>query len=402
MKKNILSIAFTAFLTCLLFLSSGVKAQNKSYWELNLNGGSSIFFGDVKQYQWVPVSHNENEWRFGAGLQFGRQLSYVFGVRGQALYGQLAGTKREWKRYFQSDYIETNLNFTVNFNNIFGNKRSDRFFNVYMITGIGLTQYNTTVYELGTNKILAKVGNGNGKGISGRTLEGILTLGMGADIRINNKLHVTLESVNRGMNSDAYDHWEKGFPFDVYNYTSLGVSWRFIKKSKPPPYQNTGNETPYYEYETDTATQNEDVVAPEPVQPGQQVEVLEIEEQKPVEPPAEATTAGAATATTGAATAVSTTGQQPQPPAKPNPEYRVQIKAKYGKPLSIEKLSVQYNLPVDEIREDRHNGYYIYTVGSYATYNEARDRRNVIRNVNGIYDAFVVAFNNCGRLDKLP
>ncbi len=394
MKKNILTIAFTAILTFVLFLPSGLKAQDKSYWELNLNGGTSIFFGDIKQYQWVPVSNNENEWRFGAGLQFGRQLSYVFGVRGQALYGQLAGTKREWKRYFQSDYIETNLNFTVNFNNIFGAKRSDRFFNLYMITGVGLTQYNTTVYELGTNKTVAMVGNGYGKGIGGRTLEGILTVGMGADLRINDNLHVTLESVNRGMNSDAYDHWEKGFPFDVYNYTSLGLSWRFgVGKTKPPPYHNTGEETPYYDdYNTDTTSQTEDMITPEPVQPGQQVEVLQIEEQQPVAPPV----------VVSDTTSMAAQDQQPKQPVKPDPEYRVQIKAKYGKPLSREKLSVQYNIPIDEIMEDRHNGYYIYTVGSYATYNEARDRRNVIRNVNGIYDAFVVAFNKCGRLDKLP
>ncbi len=390
MKKNIFTIALAACLTLLLLLPSVLKAQDKSYWEVNLNGGSSLFFGDIKQYQWAPVSNYENEWRFGAGLQFGRQLSYVFGVRGQALYGQLAGTRREWKRYFQSDYIETNVNFTINFNNIFGQKRSDRFFNLYMITGIGLTQYNTTVYELGTNKMLAQVGNGYGKGIGGRTLEGILTVGMGAVFRVNDNLHVTLESANRGMNSDAYDHWEKGFPFDVYNYTSLGISWRFgVGKTKAPPYHNSGEETPYYEYDTDTTTQAEDVVTPEPVQPGQQVEVLQIEEPKPVEPPV---VVPVATQTT----------QQAEVPAKPNPEYRVQIKAKYGKPLSREKLSAQYNIPVDEIQEDRHNGYFIYTVGSYATYDEARDRRNVIRNVNGIYDAFVVAFNECGRLDKLP
>ena len=390
MKKNTLIVALTACLTLLLLLPSALKAQDKSYWEVNLNGGSSLFFGDIKQYQWAPVSTYENEWRFGAGLQFGRQLSYVFGVRGQALYGQLAGTKREWKRYFQSDYIETNVNFTINFNNIFGLKRSDRFFNLYMITGIGLTQYNTTVYELGTNKMLAQVGNGHGKGIGGRTLEGILTVGVGADFRVTDNLHVTLESANRGMNSDAYDHWEKGFPFDVYNYTSLGISWRFgVGKSKAPPYHNSGEETPYYEYGADTTTQVEDVVTPEPVQPGQQVEVLQIEEPKPVQPPV-------------VVPATTKTVQQTEPPAKPNPEFRVQIKAKYGKPLSREKLSAQYNIPVDEIQEDRHNGYYIYTVGSYATYNEARDRRNVIRNVNGIYDAFVVAFNECGRLDKLP
>jgi len=382
------SIIFSVVLVALLLFSpSKTKAQDKSYWELNLNGGSSLFFGDIKQYQWVPVSSNENEWRFAGGLQLGRQLSYVFGVRGQAIYGQVAGTKREWKRYFQSDYFETNINLTVNFNNLFGNKRSDRFLNFYLIYGIGLTQYNTTVYELGTNKVLAQVGNGYGRGIGGRTLEGIFNLGMGADIRLSDNLHVNIESANRGMNSDAYDHWEKDYPFDIYNYTSVGISWRFgVGKTKAPPYHSKESDTGYDNFEPDT-TQPTNVGITEPVQPEKSLDVIKIEDQAPVSPP------------TPVVVQKPTTKEQP---VKPNPEYRVQIKAKYGKPLSKEKLSSQYGIPIEDIHEDRHNGYYIYTIGSYDTYNKARDRRNILRNTNGIYDAFVVAFNKCGRLDKLP
>lgn len=385
------SILFAvAFVALLFFSPSKTEAQDKSYWELNLNAGPSLFFGDIKQYQWVPVSSNENEWRFAGGLQFGRQLSYVFGVRGQALYGQVAGTKREWNRYFQSDYIETNINLTVNFNNLFGNKRSDRFLNFYLIYGIGLTQYNTTVYELGTNKILAQVGNGYGKGFGGRTLEGIFTFGFGADLRVTDNLHVNLESANRGMNSDAYDHWEKGYPFDIYNYSSVGISWRFgVGKSKAPPYKGENPDTGYEQYEPDTAQMIDSVVT-EPVPPEKPLDVITIEDQAPVEPPAPVVVQKPKVE------------EQPAKPVKPNPEYRVQIKAKYGKPLSKEKLSKQYGIPVNEIQEDRHNGYYIYTVGSYDTYDKARQRRNILRNTNGIYDAFVVAFNECGRLDKLP
>jgi len=383
------SIIFSVVFVALLIISpSKTKAQDRSYWELNLNSGPSLFFGDIKQRQWMPVSSNENEWRFAGGLQFGRQLSYVFGVRGQAIYGQMAGTRREWNRYFQSDYIETNINLTVNFNNLFGNKRSDRFLNFYMIYGIGLTQYNTTVYELGTNIVLSQVGNGLGKGIGGRTLEGIFTLGFGADFRVTENLHVNIESVNRGMHSDAYDDWEKGFPFDVYNYTSVGISWRFgVGKSKPHTYPNEGVDTGYDNFEPDTIQPTE-VGITEPAKTEKPLDTITIEDQAPVIPPV--------------VVQKPTTTEQPAQPVKPNPEYRAQIRAKYGKPLSKEKLSSKYGIPVSEIQEDRHNGYYIYTVGSYDTYNKARDRRNILRKKNGIYDAFVVAFNKCGRLEKLP
>ena len=396
MKKNIFYSLPLLLVIGLVFVSTVTKAQSKSYWEVNINGGPSIFFGDIKQYMIVPVSENENSWRFAAGLQLGRQLSYVFGVRGQALYGQVAGTRREWNRYFQSDYIETNLNLTVNLNNIFGKKRSDRFFNVYLITGIGLTQYNTTVYQLGTNKVLAKVGNGAGKGINGRTLEGILTVGMGADFRITDNFHINLESAHRGMNSDAFDHWENGFPFDIYNYTSLGLSWRFgLKNNKPPPYQYEEQDNYFEEIEVDTA-QNEAGVAGE-----DELGIVEIGGAEPVQPPADSSL-NETTVVDETPVVVQTEPAEPQKPLKPNPEYRVQIRAKFGKPLSREQLSAQYGIPVNEIMEDRHNGYYIYTIGSYATYDEAKERRNKLRNVNGIYDAFVVAFNECGRMDKLP
>ena len=83
-------------------------------------------------------------------------------------------------------------------------------------------------------------------------------------------------------------------------------------------------------------------------------------------------------------------------------EYRVQIRAKLGNAISIDHLSNIYNIPTNQIRQDRHNGYYIYSVGSFDTYEQARVRRNELRSNSGVTDAFVVAFKNGSRLDKLP
>jgi len=214
-KYNTLPVFKILITGILLFISLVSLSQNKSYWELNGNFGASLFYGDIKQYQWVPA---KEEWRFGGGVQFGRQFSYVFGLRGQFLYGKLKGVKKEWDTYFTSDYYETNLNVTMNLNNLFGkNKRSDRFFNVYLLAGIGLTQYNSTIYELSTDKIIARVGHGYGSGIKGRTLEGILTGGLGVDFRINDNFRINLETANRAMNSDFMDHWVNGFKYDIYN-----------------------------------------------------------------------------------------------------------------------------------------------------------------------------------------
>ncbi len=59
---------------------------------------------------------------------------------------------------------------------------------------------------------------------------------------------------------------------------------------------------------------------------------------------------------------------------KPNPlpvysgtEYRVQIRARYGRQISKQELAKSYNLSPSDIMENNYNGYYIYTVGSYPT-----------------------------------
>ena len=333
----------------------------------------------------------------------GYRFNYIFSLRGQALYGQIAGTRRSADYFFEGDYIEFNLNTAIDLNNLFGRKRMDRFASAYVLVGLGLTNYNSTIYQLSTSKIQRKIGFGNGSGLGGRTLEGILSGGIGVNFRVNDHFIINFETANRIMNSDNMDGWVNGFKYDVYNYTSVGLSYRFgMKKAKaasPPP--------------SPLATSHNVKEIP-PVQPQAKPEKKPCTvEMKPVMPPA--TTKAPAKKPEKQPQKPVTPVQQPvqQPeatktvvapatPPKPMLEYRVQIRAKYGRPVSIAWLGRKYGLPQNEIREDKHNGYYIYTVGSYETYNQARTRRDQLRSRFGITDAFVVAFKNGYRLDKLP
>ena len=371
--------------------------SSPSYWEVGLNGGSSLFFGDVKQNAFWPVSTNNNEWRLGASLMAGYRFNYIFTLRGQALYGQLAGTRRASDYFFEGDYIEFNLNTAIDLNNLFGRKRTDRFASAYVLVGLGMTNYNSTVYKLSSGAVQRKIGFGNGSGIGGRTLEGILTGGIGVNFRVNDHFIVNFETANRIMNSDFMDGWVNGFKYDVYNYTSVGLSYRFgMKKAKaapPPPVVTHKNvkevppTQPLHQPEKKPCTVEMQPVMPPATQakkPEKQVQQPVTPVQQPVQQPVVTQTAAAT------------------PPPKPLLEYRVQIRAKYGQPISLAWLSRKYGLPQNEIREDKHNGYYIYTVGAYATYIQARTRRDELRNRYGITDAFVVAFKNGYRLDKLP
>ncbi|MFK5857263.1 MAG: hypothetical protein QM503_14120 [Bacteroidota bacterium] len=390
------------FFTLIIFVSTGLFAQSynktstfRSYWQINASGGTSLFFGDIKQYKIWPVTSYENEWRFAGSLQLTKQISPVFGIRGQAVYGKLAGTRRDWNRYFEANYIEFNLNTSVSIRNIISSYRSKQFWDVYFIIGIGITNYNTEVKDLTTKQVVQKVGYGNGKSFGGRTLQGIMTGGLGFDFRLSDKWNVNLESANRIMNSDDLDGRTSGFIYDVYNYTSVGISYKFgmkkaSKKDDDYNYYEKNNKkikvSEYDEYGTNLIQPPQvDILVIEPVVVVPPVYKEFIVEQpiEPITPVKKQIVIIENTPITGV-------------------EYRVQISAKYNRVVSIQKLSNLYNLRADQIQENMYNGYFIYTIGSFATYEQAREKRNSLRGYNGISDAFIVAFKNGQRLNKLP
>lgn len=80
--------------------------------------------------------------------------------------------------------------------------------------------------------------------------------------------------------------------------------------------------------------------------------------------------------------------------------FRVQIRAKYHKKMSIPALKSQFDIN-ETIYEDYHGGYYIYTLGNFSTYDAAKRKRENLTRVHGVKDAFVVAFVNGRRVNKL-
>ena len=411
MKKSIINPFLIAALGFLLLTPVLLHAQTintsgklSSYWQINLSGGTSLFFGDLKQPGFLPVSTNNNEWRTGGGLMITKQFSPVFGLRGQGLYGQLAGTLRVANQYFENDYIEFNLNATLSLTNLFRRYDPTRCCNVYLLAGVGLLNYNTTVYDLRTAIMIARVGDGYGHGIGGRTLEGMVMGGIGIDFRLNDRWNINLETASKAVNSDMMDHMVGGFKYDTYNYTSVGISYKFGMGNKPkgervpvqigtPPTRNVikSNLISTQTQQTNKAVSKQPEISAliRPVQPPATKEIQQVNKVNP---------------------AKEVTQQINQPveksqyrqPVQPRFEYRVQIRARYGHTISTTYLASKYHIERWKIREDKHNGYYIYTIGSYDTYEQARTARDSIRRSSGISDAFIVAFKNGYRLDKLP
>ncbi len=367
--------------------------QFQPYWQVNANVGNSLFFGDLKQKSFMPASiSGHTEWRMGAGLMLNRQFTPVFGLRAQVLYGQLSGISTSANRYFEGDYLDFNLNGTFSLNNLISGYNPERKLNVYLVAGVGLTNYNSSLYNLANASLINKMGDGHGHGLGGRTLEGIMTGGAGLSYKINDKWNVNLESVSHVLNSDMMDMTVGGSKYDMYNYTSLGVSLKFgqRKHSKPTPHEMPLPK-PF--------TPNPALIAP-----SNKEKAAQMNENMPVQPPKAQDT----TLETIKKAQMKKAQQKVQEPVRstqpvrPLLEYRVQIRARYQKSVSLSYLSKHYRIPEGSIRIDMHNGYYIYTVGAYDTYMQARTERDILRTKNGVSDAFVVAFKNGRRMDKLP
>jgi hypothetical protein len=81
-------------------------------------------------------------------------------------------------------------------------------------------------------------------------------------------------------------------------------------------------------------------------------------------------------------------------------EYRVQITAGYKSKIPIETLASKYKLDV-EFKEDCLGNWCHYSVGSFDSYEKAKEYRNMLMKDHGARDAFIVAFYKGKRLNEL-
>lgn len=358
-----------------LIIDPSIYAQNKPdtlfrpNLQVGVSAGTSLFFGDIKQNNFWPLNNNNNEWRYAYGLNFNYSFSPVFMFRVAGLYGELSGTKRSRHIWFENDYYEINFNTVVNLNNLFGRNREDRLVNLFGTAGFGIINFNSVVKRMGEYYVLKRVGYGYGTGFEGRDRQSFFMVGVGVNFRVNKRFDIIVETTNKYAFTDLLDGTESGKYNDVYNYTSIGIVYRFafLKKSRNKSSNRKRKQAISIQSMNAQAMavrSNRTIYTP--IIKYLKVDIPSVR----IEPEETYSTI----------------------------EFRVQVMAEYGKPYSKKAISEKYNIPVSEISENKVNRYYVYTVGSFPNYSLAKIKCNELQSEHGIDRAFVVAFKDGKRI----
>ncbi|MFZ4400144.1 MAG: OmpA family protein [Bacteroidales bacterium] len=245
MRKIVIFLT-VALLSLPYFASSQETGMKKllDNWSINVNGGASLFWGDVKQYKFYPVTNYQNEWNASYGFILTKKLSQTFELRGQFIKGNFTGTRRPSHAYFNAQYNEYNINATLNLSRLFLGDDPCRRLNIYGIAGLGFIDYRSVKKLLGSDKFVASRGYSALGTVSEKMVtESVIPLGFGIKYKLDSRFEVNLENIWTVVNSDLIDLTKGGFKYDILSYTSVGITYKFNFRNNPTIFADCGDFT---------------------------------------------------------------------------------------------------------------------------------------------------------------
>ena len=220
--------------------------ENKKYdfntWSVTLSGGSMLFYGDLRQFDFYPISKkNSTDWYDlkkglserdkGFSLSATKQITSIFGIQGMIETGGLQGVKIKADEHFKTSFITYGLNLKVDFLPIFNPNIKDHKINVYCLLGFGLIDFKSLQTSISTGDTIHSYGYGQYGQKKKRTTEVYIPLGLGVKYKINKKFDVGLESTIYNVNTDKLDaHKKVGTAKDKYGYTAITLTYKIGKK----------------------------------------------------------------------------------------------------------------------------------------------------------------------------
>ncbi len=238
-------IVYTTFLFIFFYFGVKLKAQSivhrMYYYDpglvITIGAGPSISFTDVKKNVIFPSQKPHNEWRLSGQMNLEWEFSPMLSFRGQIAYASISGSRPTSNRYFEAKLFEMNSGIAINPVALFVPYRTDHKWHPTILLGIGLSYYNSKLHNISDNELIAQRGFGQGGGLWGFVIEGIAIGGVGLSYKIDDHWSVKFETANRWMDSDKLDSVEStndSSPYDFYNFTTIGISYKIFKQRKYP------------------------------------------------------------------------------------------------------------------------------------------------------------------------
>ena len=384
-------------------------------WIIKADGGVSVFFGDVKRYDYVPDHESPSEIQPMFSVSIGKEISKIFSVRGQFLFGKLSGHKKSAHYNFKSDILAGNLLADINLYYLFtGDRFGKNKFNAFASLGVGYTNWDTKLYF--------DTPPATGSDIVAESSKGAFSIPAALSIEyvINRNFAVNAEGILSVVTSDEVDAKVGGIEFDHFTYGSVGIVYKFKIKTKakeskvkyaldPELYEAKPGDPQYVE-------KNEVAVAAAVVNETQE-EKLEVVEEK--------TDVVLAKDDKAEVVAVADKKQEPVKAEKSKESFKIdhsienaaiqkEVWVDRGKDpwpgieFSVQILASKQPLDIDQIKktvgiaegvyERYDNAWYRYNMGRFHKVWKAKELRNILRSKHGVEDAFIVVYRGEERI----
>jgi hypothetical protein len=358
------------FLSVLLFLCGTLKAQEVVIpkWQIGAFGGLTQYHGDISNKSWTKKFSGETKLSFGFLARHHFNSKHGLGVHFQhsSIY-----SAKEFKsdgitvfdRKYDGSFTQISLQSFLNFSNFFFGE-SDRKLELYGTLGIGYLFWNGTLSNISTNAIIT-----NNSTASAVTKGASFPATIGAQYALTPNLKLMFEASLITALTDEVDFYRDGYQYDILTSAHFGLTYNFgggVKNKKTSKPSQVGS----WEPETPISVIDYEIYNDPPVKQPVKETLPQLQLPAKIEP----------------------SNTQTFPPF----EFRVQIYAKTTSAAIGQKVyrNVTFEYP---IIENRFNGLYRYSTGSFRTYSEAEAYARTMQN-RGIFDAFVVAYSNNERI----
>ena len=189
----------------------------EKYMYLSVNGGITQYYGDLNKNYFYSTNAKP-----AFGFILGGQISPLFGVRGQFMYGTIAGENADFK--FISNLWDGTVDLSLNFSNLIGGYKK-RLVSFYGFGGAGIASISSRLSE-SDGTTVAEIGKHYNKDA---IYEFVVPVGFGANMTLSQKLDLNFEYGNRILFTDNKLDAKPGLGLnDHYGYVSLGLTYNFF------------------------------------------------------------------------------------------------------------------------------------------------------------------------------